>query len=73
MTLIVAFVVGPLFTTRDLRHYFLDPQFWSYLTNIVIWIHYTLPGVFLEHPSAGDINQSIWSLPFGMLLCADCH
>lgn len=63
-TLVAAFIIGPIFTLLPLSEYFAHSDFKTYLLNIFIWIHYTLPGVFTTHPSTGVINQSIWSIPF---------
>lgn len=62
--LISAIIIGPLFTVTPLGQYFTDPQFWHYFTNIFGWIQYNLPGVFLDHPSANVMNQSLWTVPF---------
>lgn len=61
---ISALIIGPLFTTMALSQYFAHPEFWHYFTNIFGWIQYTLPGVFLDHHSAGVVNQSLWTVPF---------
>jgi peptidoglycan/LPS O-acetylase OafA/YrhL len=61
---ISALLIGPLFTTMAMADYFANPEFWHYFTNIFGWIQYTLPGVFLDHHSAGVINQSLWTVPF---------
>lgn len=61
---ISALIIGPIFTTVALGDYFRDAEFWHYFTNIIGWIQYTLPGVFLDHHSAGVVNQSLWTVPF---------
>jgi peptidoglycan/LPS O-acetylase OafA/YrhL len=62
--IISAIIIGPLFTRFALSEYLTNIQFWHYFTNIFGWIQYQLPGVFLGHPSAGVINQSLWTVPF---------
>jgi peptidoglycan/LPS O-acetylase OafA/YrhL len=57
-----AFLMGPLVTTLTLQAYFSDPQTYHYLTNIVGWINYLLPGVFKDHP-APQVNLSLWTVP----------
>jgi peptidoglycan/LPS O-acetylase OafA/YrhL len=32
--------------------------------NTIGWIHYLLPGVFLENPLQGVVNTSLWTVPF---------
>jgi peptidoglycan/LPS O-acetylase OafA/YrhL len=32
--------------------------------NIIGFIHYLLPGVFLSNPFAGQVNGSLWTVPF---------
>ena len=61
---ISALVIGPIFTAVSYREYFSSPVFWHYFTNIVGWIQYKLPGVFISLPSAGVVNQSLWTIPF---------
>ena len=65
-----AFVLGPLMTTLPLRSYFADPSTAFYLKNIVLYISYHLPGVFMTNPWPVAVNGSLWSLPaeFSMYL-----
>lgn len=62
-TLLSAFILGPIVTTLTLGAYFTHPEFWSYLCNIVGWVHYDLPGVFKDHPATW-VNRSLWTVPF---------
>src|SRR5271168_2704028 len=63
-----ALVLGPIFTTLPLRHYFSDPQFFRYFGNIVGWITFYLPGVFHDniYPT---VNGNLWTLPAEL----DCY
>ncbi len=63
-TLISAFVLGPLLTVLGLSQYFQNPEFRSYLLNVIGDIHYHLPGLFLSNPSAGIVNGQLWTVPF---------
>jgi peptidoglycan/LPS O-acetylase OafA/YrhL len=62
--IISALIIGPIFTVWALSDYFSSPVFWQYFSNIIGWVHYELPGVFLDVPSAGVVNQSLWTVPF---------
>lgn len=59
-----ALLLGPLVTTVSWREYFSDHLFFSYFLNIVGWIHYYLPGVFLDNPFPRIINGQLWTIPF---------
>jgi peptidoglycan/LPS O-acetylase OafA/YrhL len=67
--LLSAFVIGALFTALPLSEYFSHPKFWAYLLNIVGWIHFTLPGVFLDNPRPNMVNQQLWTVPWEL----DCY
>lgn len=59
-----ALILGPLLTTFPLRTYFAHPFFFSYLANVIGWVHYRLPGVFLTNPFPEGVNTSLWTIPF---------
>ena len=56
-------ILGPLVTTLSLAGYVSDPQFAIYFTNVLGWIHYHLPGVFLGNPLGGIVNGQLWTVP----------
>ena len=58
-----ALILGPLLTVYRLRDYFTDGQFFKYFLNILGWIHFELPGVFLSLPKSGLVNFSLWTVP----------
>jgi peptidoglycan/LPS O-acetylase OafA/YrhL len=60
---ISALVIGPLFTVFPWKTYYTDTEFKHYFLNIVGFIHYLLPGVFLSNPFAGQVNGSLWTVP----------
>lgn len=59
---LVVFVMGPIFTTFDLKSYFLNRQTWMYFRNIFLNIQFALPGVFADNIYPHIINGSLWSL-----------
>ncbi len=59
-----AFFLGPVFTTMAIGSYFSARGTWIYLLNILGYIHYHLPGVFLSNPIAGIVNGSLWTVPW---------
>jgi len=61
---VAALVIGSITTTTSLHDYFTDRQFLHYFLNIVGFIHYELPGVFLSNPFPNQVNGSLWTVPF---------
>jgi peptidoglycan/LPS O-acetylase OafA/YrhL len=61
--ILTAFVLGPIFTTLDLKSYLKNPLTYHYLTNLCGWMNYWLPGVFETNPMS-IINLSLWTVPF---------
>ena len=59
-----ALLFGPLLTNLTLSEYFTTKQFYTYLLNIIGWVHYFLPGVFTENPFPSVINQQLWTIPY---------
>ena len=71
--LICAFVVGPMFTTRDLSEYFLSREMASFITrnSTLAWSPgYLLPGVFEDNPYSAIVNGSLWTLPWEVRMYA---
>jgi peptidoglycan/LPS O-acetylase OafA/YrhL len=66
---ISALVLGPIVTSVSLSQYFSGHAFFTYFLNISGWIHYQLPGVFLENPFPKIINGQLWTVPFEL----DCY
>ena len=62
--LISALIIGPALTTVSLGEYFASPTFHSYLLNAAGYIHYELPGVFLDNPAGRTVNQQLWTVPY---------
>lgn len=65
-TFVCALIIGPIFTTVSLKHYFFSLEFASFFLNIVGWVHFTLPGVFMTHAVA-RVNGSLWTVPFELI------
>lgn len=58
-----AFVLGAVFTDLPVSDYFSRLQTYHYMTNIIGWINYQLPGVFTHNPKSA-INWSLWTVPY---------
>lgn len=64
VTVLCAFILGPIFTELPLTDYFAHPKTWYYLENISLYLlHYDLPAVFANLPFPYAVNGSIWTLP----------
>lgn len=63
-TLLSAIILGPLLTVLSSSSYFSSPIFYKYLCNILGWIHYQLPGLFLHNPVEGKVNGQLWTVPW---------
>ncbi|SJZ43496.1 Peptidoglycan/LPS O-acetylase OafA/YrhL, contains acyltransferase and SGNH-hydrolase domains [Enhydrobacter aerosaccus] len=62
--LLSAFLLGTLLTTWNWSDYFSHPRFWSYLLNVVGYVHIQLPGVFLDNPLPDNVNGQLWTIPY---------
>lgn len=56
--ILAGFLLGSLVTKLPFREYFSDSITWTYVLNIVGWVHFKLPGVF----AGGPVNVSLWSI-----------
>ena len=63
VTVLAAFVVGPLVTVLDPSAYFSSSATYSYLRNALLVPNYRLPGVFADNPYPVAVNGSLWTLP----------
>jgi len=59
-----AFLLGPIVTALPLNEYFQDSEFRSYLLNVIGYVHYHLPGVFLDNPGGRSVNEQLWTIPY---------
>jgi peptidoglycan/LPS O-acetylase OafA/YrhL len=62
--LLSAFILGPLLTTVPLTTYFQSPIFWKYMLNLAGYIHYQLPGLFIDNPVPNVVNGQLWTVPW---------
>lgn len=66
-SLISAVVLGAILTDLPIRKYYTDPQFFSYMYNIIGDPHYYLPGVFTRNPDPLIVNRQLWTVPYELL------
>lgn len=64
VSVLIALVYGPVFTTLAAGEYFSSVQTYTYVPrNVTLaWLQYGLPGVFVDHPYPVAINGSLWTL-----------
>lgn len=63
VTLIGAFIVGPLATAISLSAYFSSPLVPAYLRTVLLYpMSFALPGVFTDNPFKFDVNSAIYTL-----------
>lgn len=62
-----ALLLGPILTSFALSDYFTGGEFYRYFLNIVGYVHFRLPGLFLDNPNSGIVNQSLWTVPYELL------
>ncbi|MBB3105425.1 acyltransferase family protein [Azomonas macrocytogenes] len=67
-TLFTVFIIGSFVTELPLAEYYFNNRTWKYLSNLVFWIQFDLPGVFTGNPFPNIVNGSIWTLPFVLLM-----
>lgn len=64
VTLVAAFVLGPLVSTLDAQAYFAHADLRDFLRNLkVTTIRYVLPGVFENNIHPRAVNGSLWTIP----------
>lgn len=64
VTLVAAFILGPLVSTLDAHAYVAHPDLRDFLRNLKITtIRYVLPGVFEDNPHPRAVNGSLWTIP----------
>ena len=59
-----ALFLGPLVTVFSLSHYVSSRHFFTYFFNILGYIHFILPGVFVFNPFPNIVNLSLWTVPY---------
>ncbi len=71
--LFCTFVVGLFFTSETLLVYLSSTKTYHYLLKnmtLLYGISHYLPGLFADLPYKGDVNTSLWTLPYEMKLYA---
>ena len=68
VTVVAAFLLGPLVTTLSLHEYLTSSGARLYLRNTLLFPVYSLPGVFADNPYPSAVNGSLWSLPAEVLM-----
>ena len=64
VSVLTAYLIGPLVTTASLGHYFGSPLTHAYaLRNATLRTDYLLPAVFAHNPYPHAVNGSLWTLP----------
>lgn len=64
VTLLAAFVLGPLVSTLDAQAYFAHADLRDFLRNLkVTTVRYVLPGVFEDNVHPRAVNGSLWTIP----------
>lgn len=67
MLVLVALVLGPLYTSLPLEAYVRDGRTWEYIIRNAVPVArmaYELPGVFEDNPYKLAANGSLWTLPY---------
>ena len=67
-TLVTILLIGPLATELPPGEFFSAGRTWQYLSNLLLWTQFDLPGVFTANPYPNTVNGSIWTLPFVMFM-----
>ncbi len=64
VTLLAAFVLGPIVSTLSTSAYFAGPDFIDFFNNLKLMaIRYHLPGVFETNLYPKAVNGSLWTIP----------
>ena len=67
MSLLLALVAGPLYTTLPMDEYFASSTTWKFIAKnatMLTGVKFKLPGVFEANPMDVVVNGSLWTLPF---------
>jgi len=63
VTVLGAFVLGPLVTNLSASDYFRAGETAHYFKTLLLNIKYYLPGVFINNPYPRAVNGSLWTIP----------
>lgn len=69
---VLAFIVGPVFSTVGFFDYFTSAQTWAFVPSLAIFLDPStpLPGLFETHPVAGLVDLSVWTLRYEVIVYA---
>lgn len=73
MHVVMIIGLGIFFTTMPLASYFHDDKIYFYILKCFIFFtgsYYELPGVFNNNPFKDSINNSLWTIPYELLMYA---
>lgn len=73
VTVILAFIIGPIFTNMSLCTYFTSIGTYKYLLNGVLVLQHNLPGVFEGNTYVSVVNGPLWTLPIEFLCYVMCY
>ncbi len=59
-----ALLLGPFLSELAPSDYFSSPAFLSYFWNVLGYIHFELPGVFIHSPVPNIVNGNLWTVPY---------
>jgi peptidoglycan/LPS O-acetylase OafA/YrhL len=58
-----AIILGTFFTNLTPQSYFTNPLLYRYFGNLIGWVDFQLPGVFVRNPVPSVVNANLWTLP----------
>lgn len=73
VTVVLAFVAGPILTKLSLGEYFTNTGTYHYLTNGILVLYHNLPGVFTENIYGQAVNGPLWTLPIEFICYIMCY
>ncbi|MGN0346276.1 MAG: acyltransferase family protein [Lachnospiraceae bacterium] len=63
VVVLLTILILSFFSTLSVGNYFSHPSTWKYLSNCVLVLNHTLPGVFDNNVYGNTVNGSLWTLP----------
>lgn len=73
VTVMLAFVAGPILTKLTVSEYFTEAGTYKYLLNGILLLQHNLPGVFTENIYGQAVNGPLWTLPIEFLCYVMCY
>ena len=72
VTVVLAFVAGPVLTELPVSEYFKSSGTYRYLLNGILFLQHNLPGVFVNNIYGQPVNGPLWTLPVEFLCYVMC-